>query len=297
MKPVLPKLAALLITLSVVALGCGDDEPGSDAQPTTTTTTTTTVDITTSTEPTSTSSAETGETLQLLSYLFRNEKMAVVPRTVPHTQQTAAAALAALLTGPTDAEQAAGFSTNIPAGTTLNGVTISGTTATVDLSKQFTSGGGSMSMMGRVAQITYTVTQFPSVTSVLFRVDGTPLTTLGGEGLMLDEPQTRADSEDLQPAILVERPAWGDTVATTFTASGMSNTFEATHQLQVLGQGGAMLFDQHVTATSGTGTRGTWSQQVTLPAGTSGGVTLRVLEYSAKDGSPTNQVDVPLTVG
>jgi len=293
-----PKLTAVVLALSMITLACGgDDDPEPGAKATTTTTSLPGTSTTTTAQSATTTESHTGQTLQLASYLFRDEKMAVVRRSVPHTQQTAAAALTALLGGPTAAEEAAGFSTNIPDGTTLNGVTISNGTATVDLSREFTSGGGSMSMMGRVAQVTYTATQFPTVTGVLFRVDGTALTTLGGEGLMLDNPQTRADSEDLQPAILVENPAWGDTVGTSFTASGMSNTFEATHQLQVLGPGGAKLHDQHVTATSGTGTRGTWSQRVTLPASTTGSVTLRVLEYSAKDGSPINQVDIPLTVG
>lgn len=292
MRRTIHRLVPLLLALCVTALGCSNDDPEPAERPGTTTTTV----VTSTTSPSATSTIEAGQALTLTAYLLRDEKMAAVHRSVPHTQQTAAAALTALLEGPTAAEQAAGFSTSIPAGTTLNGVTISGTTATVDLSPAFTTGGGSMSMMGRVAQVTYTATQFPTVTGVLFRIDGKPLTTLGGEGLMLDSPQTRADSEDLQPAILVESPAWGDTVPATFTASGMSNTFEATHQLWVLAPSGTTLFDQHVTATSGTGTRGTWSQQVTLPAGTSGPVTLRVFEYSAKDGSPINQVEIPLTV-
>src|SRR5690606_15313075 len=98
----------------------------------------------------------------------------------------AAGALRGLLAGPTDAERALGFGTAIPAGTTLNGVVVADGVATVDLSGDFASGGGSASMQARVAQVVFTLTQFPTVDSVDFELDGEPLTALGGEGLLLE---------------------------------------------------------------------------------------------------------------
>ena len=60
-------------------------------------------------------------------------------------------------------------SSAIPAGTRLLGLSIAGQIATVDLSSEFESGGGATSVLGRLAQVVYTLTQFPTVTSVSSR--------------------------------------------------------------------------------------------------------------------------------
>jgi hypothetical protein len=44
--------------------------------------------------------------------------------------------------------------------------------ATIDLSREFEAGGGSLSMFGRLAQLVYTVTQFPTVDEVALMLDG-----------------------------------------------------------------------------------------------------------------------------
>ena len=228
-------------------------------------------------------------------YLVRDGLLAAVARDVA-VSGAIAATITALLQGPGVAETRAGFATAIPAGTRLNSVTVAGRVPTVDLSAQFASGGGSLSMMLRVAQVTYTVTQFAGVDMVRYRLDGQDLTVLGGEGLMLDHPQTRKDLEDVQPKILVELPAFGARVGHRFVALGTSNTFEATHQLQVRDRQGTVVFDAVVTATSGTGERGTWEKAVDLPAVVTGPATLRVFEVSAMDGSAQSIVDVLITV-
>lgn len=277
---------ALTVAVAFVAAACGDT--GTTAPPvssTSTPATTTTVPATTTTAP------RTGNTVV---YFARGEKLGAVARALPAAD--AAGVLNALMAGPTGDEAAAGFTSAIPTGTRVDKVTVAGDLATVDLSQQFASGGGSLSMMLRVAQVTYTVTQLPGVQRVKYQLDGKDITALGGEGLVLTSPQTRRDLEDVQPPILVENPAFGAVVAQSFVASGTSNTFEATHQLQVLDSTGTKLFDTFVTATSGTGERGTWQKQVDLPAATKGSVTVRVFEVSAKDGSPIGLVDIPVTV-
>ena len=100
----------------------------------------------------------------------------------------------ALLAGPTAAE--AGdrrSSTAIPDGTTLLGVTIKNGVATVDLSTEFDSGGGTASMQYRLAQVVYTLTQFTTVKSVVFQIEGETVTVFGSEGIVLDGPVGRAD--------------------------------------------------------------------------------------------------------
>src|SRR5687768_15194686 len=83
-----------------------------------------------------------------------------VLRTVPRSTAVATAAVRQLLLGPSSVERAATprVRTTIPAGVTLRGVRIGSGLATVDLSGRFDDGGGSASMMGRLAQLTYTLT-------------------------------------------------------------------------------------------------------------------------------------------
>ncbi len=62
---------------------------------------------------------------------------------------------------------------------------------------------GSASATIRLGQVVYTLTQFPTVTSVLFQIDGRTVTVFGSEGIVLDGPVARADydrpaSDDLR---------------------------------------------------------------------------------------------------
>src|SRR5450759_1175448 len=93
-----------------------------------------------------------------------------VLRTVPATRAVATAAVRELLAGPASDER--GLLTMIPAGSQLLGITIDGSVATVDLTGAFESGGGSASMFGRLAQLIYTLTQFPTVDTVRLRLAG-----------------------------------------------------------------------------------------------------------------------------
>ncbi|MCO5178079.1 MAG: GerMN domain-containing protein [Thermomicrobiales bacterium] len=247
------------------------------------------------TEPTATV-AGSADMLTLSIYFIRDEKIALAHRTVPHTLQVAGAAMQELLTGPSAEEQAAGMSTSVPDGTRLLGVTISDDNiATVDLSGEFESGGGSLSMAARLAQVTYTLTQFSTIESVVFSLDGQPVDVFGGEGIILDHPVARADFEDLTPAIFVDTVAIGDRITSPVRLAGTANTFEATFQIQILAADGTLVVDQFATATSGTGTRGTFDISVPFDI-TPGPATVVVFEYSAKDGSPINVVEIPVIV-
>ena len=117
---------------------------------------------------------------------------------IPATSGVARAAIEQLLAG----KLANGVSSAIPDGTRLLGLSIKDRVATVDLSREFETGGGSASSFYRLSQVVYTLTQFSSVGSVLFQVDGRTVTTFGPEGIVLDGPQTRADYEDQLPVDL-----------------------------------------------------------------------------------------------
>lgn len=84
--------------------------------------------------------------------------------------------------------------TTIPAQTRLLNLDISNDGVYVDLSQEFAQGGGSSSMIYRVAQIIYTASSIDSQTPVFLSIEGRPLNDdypLGGEGLTLEYPMTR----------------------------------------------------------------------------------------------------------
>lgn len=239
----------------------------------------------------------TSKTLTLKVYLVRDEKIAPLSRVVPRTLAVGTAVLTELLNGPAPAETRAGISSCIPPGTALLGLSVADGVATVDLSREFSSGGGSLSMTMRLAQVVFTLTQFPTVDSVRFRLDGEPISVLGGEGVLLERPVTRQDYEEMSPAILVESPTWGATVGSPLRVTGTANVFEAVFRLDLVDTSGKVLVSEAVKATAGTGTRGLFDVTVTFATENSDSVTLQVYTRSPKDGKPTDMVAIPLRVG
>jgi hypothetical protein len=126
-------------------------------------------------------------------WFARGDQLVAQQRAHAPTRRVATAALAALLEGPTRAERAAGLASAIPAGTRLLGVSIKDGVATVDLTSQYQSGGGSLSMQLRLAQVVYTLTQFPTVNAVRFQLDGSPVNVFSSEGIVLAKPVRRSD--------------------------------------------------------------------------------------------------------
>ena len=229
-------------------------------------------------------------------YFLHGEKISAAPRTVT-PPATAAAALRALLAGPNRYERGHGRATAIPSGTTLHSIVVRHRVATIDLSGRYDDGGGSLSMQSRLAQVVFTATRFPSIEKVRFELDGKPVTSFGGEGIVLDHPVGRADFEDLAPLVLVESPLIGDTVRTPVRIWGSANTFEATFKLRITDAAGRTAADVYVTATSGSGTRGTFDVTVPFRTARAGAGTLTAYWNSLEDGHMVVEDTVPLTVG
>ncbi len=278
-RVVLPALLAA--ALGFVAAGCNGDEP---ATPTTSAPTTDTTPETTS-----------PETMSVAAYHLRDGKIVPVRRTVERTPAVARASLDALLDGPTTEERAAGLASAIPADTALLDLSVADGVATVDLSGAFDDGGGSASMSGRVAQIVATLTRFPTIERVAFRLDGEATDTIGGEGVVVDPPIGRRAIEDQTPQILVESPLPGDEVSSPIRLRGTANVFEATVSLEVRDAADEVLLETFTTATSGTGTRGTFDTELALPDA-EGQVTIVAFESSAEDGRPLHVFRVPVTL-
>ena len=217
-----------------------------------------------STSGTSTAPAPPEKTT-LTVYFLRDARVAAAHVRVARTTAIAHAALAALLAGPPP-----GLQTALPGGAHDFDVSIDGGRADVHLGS-----GADLNRAAR-AQIVYTLTRFPTIDRV--SVDDAP-------------PATRADFEDQTPIILVETPAPGDTVKSPIHVAGTSNTFEATLQLRLV-QNGKKLYEHFVTATSGTGQRGTFTWDI--PTDATGPATLEAFEYSAENGSEIHKVEIPI---
>ena len=278
------KLIALLTALVLVTTlaACGDD--GDD-------TTTTTAGATATTAEGSSSTVADEDLASVKVYFALNEAVATAGRTVA-APAVGKGAVEALLTGPEGIEVEMGMTTEIPEGTELLGLDIADGVATVDLSSEFETGGGSLSMQLRVAQVVFTLTQFDTVDTVEFRIDGAPVTSIGGEGVMVDGVD-RSSFTNVTPAVLIESPVPGEAVSSPLEITGMANTFEATVNYSVTDGDGLIVTEGFTTATAGMGTFGTFSVTATFSVPTPGVGSVIGFEISPEDGTQTNVYEGP----
>src|SRR5919201_2639768 len=204
-------------------------------------------------------------------YFLRDGKIAPVARTVS-TWAVATAALQQLDSGLTPADVRLGLTDSFRGGVALR--TISNGVALIDQTEDLSH--------AALAQVVYTLTQFPTV-------HGVRTQRMLGDA----KPLTRADFEDVTPAILVESPLPGETVTSPLRVSGTANTFEATFDLEIRNSSGVRVAWRFVTASSGSGTRGTYDTTISFPH-TGGPLTLVAYEPSAENGKPLHIVRIPL---
>jgi len=205
-------------------------------------------------------------------YWLRDGKVWPALRTVEPPESVVTAALLALFQGPsTQEETELGLTTGIPDAGEEPDVSVEDGVATVQLDVHLVD--------EALAQVVYTLTQFPTVERVEVH-----------ERIVM-----RADFEDATPAILVESPLSFENVTSPLRVTGTANTFEANFQYELTDTDGLIVDQNFVTATSGTGTRGTFDFNTgpfTVPFDGIG--ELIVFESSAKDGSRINLVEIPL---
>jgi hypothetical protein len=107
-----------------------------------------------------------------------------------HLHNTVLYAAVQAVAGPPNDVQAIRF----PPGTRVIGVSVDGSTATVDLSKEVEAqAGGTFGENGEFKGLVYTVTGIPGIDAVQITVDGSRLETLPGGHLELDQPLHRSD--------------------------------------------------------------------------------------------------------
>ena len=248
-------LAALVAVLVLAACGGGDAE-----------------DVATQSV---TSVPETGSRLTL--YYLDGEHLWATPARLQGAGPTPAEAVEALLAND------AAHASEIPAGTELKGVVVADGSATVDLSREFESGGGSASMQARVAQVVYTLTQWSVIGRVSFELDGEPVEAIGGEGVPAREV-TRADLTNVLPPIFIDPPL--ETATSPLSVNGSASVYEGTVSLR-LEANGETLATGFTTAAEGGPGRGDFHALLPFEVDEPTDATLVAFERSAADNSET----------
>jgi germination protein M len=147
-----------------------------------------------------------------------------------------------------------------------------------------------------VAQVVCTLTQFATIRSVAFRIDGEPVKAIGGEGVVVNPPVGRADFEGVMPQVLLESVWPGAVVSSPIPFAGTANTFEATVLWRVERPDGTTVSEGHVEATSGTGTRGTFDARLDLGSFTGPAVMVTGGDNAKGGGGFADEYRVPFTV-
>jgi hypothetical protein len=209
------------------------------------------------------------------------------PATGPDAVQPA---LELLLGGPRAAlmatgESGGGFTTAIPAATQLESVDVADTIATVRLSGPAPTGTA-------LEQVVRTVTD-----------TGVHWVRFGDEPGLVNATIAAGKTDDAPPVELVRAQSDGSKVQ----FAGTADTFEANVQLRLM-QGDKQLAHTFVTATCGTGCRGSFDGTLDVPAGLSGQVAgsittgtepvrLEAYTISAADGSERDLISTLVTGG
>jgi hypothetical protein len=204
-----------------------------------------------------------------------------------------------LLAGPTTAEssQVPAFSSAVPAGTTRNGsIDVVFGVATVDLSESFDDGGGSATMLARLGQLTYTLTTFATIDTVLLELDGVPVTVFSSEGIDISGGLDRDYFLDTGavPEILVDTPAAWQYVEGPIDVTGVARVFEATVDWELLDNDGAVLRSGFTTASIGGPFWGRFAFAIPYTVTERQVGSLVVWETSAMDGSRTDLRETPV---
>lgn len=262
----------LALLAAVLLAGCGGEDEQRKARPVPATLETTRAP----TPPPPPPEPPPTDKTRVSVYFLREGRIAAAGREIEPTRAVARAALDALAAGPSPAERRAGMTTSVPRKLEISRLAVEDGVARVDFVGE---------VCPPTAQIVFTLTQFPTVRRVTG--DCIPKSAYG-QGL------TRADLEELMPPILVESPTVGDELRSPLRVTGSANTFEATFVVRLTDGEDRELAEQVVTATSGSGDRGTFD--VTVPfeidAATAG--VLLAFERSAEDGSQLHLVEIPL---
>lgn len=187
------------------------------------------------------------------------------------------------------------MATAIPAGVMVESQTVADGVIVADMSEPFVNGaGGLLADMTMLNQLIYTLTHAEPGSEVLFTVNGQPVEAFGSEGLGIADPVGRDDFLDHLNQIILTEPILE--VEHVYVVAGRANTFEASLTVQVVDGNGQVVHEEPVQATCGTGCWGEFGVGIASDLIVPGESSIRLLTYSAEDGSPSNVLTVPIPV-
>ncbi len=207
----------------------------------------------------------------------------------------ARAAIEQLLAGPSEGEQVSvpAISSQVPEGSRLNDIGISSGTATIDLNAAFGASDQVAAAAVRVAQVVFTLTQFPTVDDVQFLQDGEPVSVQTSQGDLVSRPVSRDDYRDFEAIVSVDQPAYGGSADNPMRVLGEGAVFEAVFQYALTDADGMIIAQGTAMTTEGN----TWAPfdftidyQVDSPQAGA----LIVWVDSAKDGSRIDIREYPV---
>lgn len=216
-------------------------------------------------------------------------------RSQAYTTAPASASIRAMLAGPGAAEAAAGVSSAVPAGTGLRGISIRSEVATVDLTAAFAQRGTWRSIRMRMAQVTFTATQFTGIRSVRLKVGGRYVSRIGE--VPVPSPMTRGDFAGLLPAITLGSPAIGDHLPGLARVNGNADVPGGHLSARVVNGRGVVIASWRGRATCSGGCRGGFWAALPFTVGRSqvGAVIVQSADTDG-DGLPQHQVRVPVVL-
>lgn len=116
-----------------------------------------------------------------------------ISRTVTKNDSPLTGNIQLLLAGPNQSERSKGCRSLIPDGTRLLSATVRDGVASLSFSEEFEYNRvGVEGYIGQLMQIVYTATEFPTVNSVQFLIDGQKKEYLGSEGVWIGSPLSRS---------------------------------------------------------------------------------------------------------
>jgi germination protein M len=181
---------------------------------------------------------------------------------VPETEGVARAAMEVIFAGETHDPNLS----SIVEGVEVLGADIDADVLVVNVSQDVDAPGTGHSSTEETAfaqQLAHTAAQFDGIRAVRLLVEGERITDLWGH---LDWSEPIEPDPFAETPITIEHPDWGAEVEQgTLTASGEANTFEATLAVRLIDPDGEVVEEQWITATSGSGTRGTWEHTFATP--------------------------------
>lgn len=136
---------------------------------------------------------------KVMIYFVRSDRLIGVPREAAggSADERLQAALTALTSGPSEAEQAEGVTTAFPSGLTLDVSELDGHRAVLTLSGE-TDGRSAVDNILAVGQVVLSLTSLPSIHEVTFVRDGVPVEALLPGGALTSAPLTAADYNRLK---------------------------------------------------------------------------------------------------